>query len=93
MEAPSSTKKTHVVLPQDLVREINKIVGSRGLGAQDAPWKRNPLPEDPKAARSRVMAIYLFGTSVIIEALNQRNAGVGGWLHRWVKQATHWLVQ
>ena len=28
-----STKRTHVVLPEDLVREIDKIAGSRGRSA------------------------------------------------------------
>jgi len=28
-----STKRAHVVLPEDLVREIDKIVGSRGRSA------------------------------------------------------------
>lgn len=29
----SSTKRAHVVLPEDLVREIDKIAGSRGRSA------------------------------------------------------------
>lgn len=29
----SSTKRAHIVLPEDLIREIDKIVGSRGRSA------------------------------------------------------------
>ncbi len=39
----SSTKKAHVVLPPDLVREIDKIVGSRGRSAFLAELARREI--------------------------------------------------
>ena len=39
----SSTKKSQVVLPQDLVREIDKIAGSRGRSAFLADLARREI--------------------------------------------------
>ncbi len=38
-----STKRTHVVLPEDLVREIDKIAGSRGRSAFLADLARREI--------------------------------------------------
>ena len=57
------------------------------MGAQDSCRERAAIRENPAAAQSRLIAIYLHDTSVIIDALNRkRNRYAGLIKNEWAQK-------